>query len=397
MKMRPILWMLFALLLICQANPLQAQNQSQDRGQLSGDLQINARFYDKDTIRGASGIPFYEYLKYGADSWLNLNYKVKGFDMGVRFDGFYNSAIFDPTVPLNGQGIGRWYIKKSIDKLTMTGGYFYDQYGSGMIFRAYENRPLGIDQAVLGINLKYDINDNWRAKAFTGTQKNIFDTYGTILRGANLEGYVPVNDDVSLSPGIAFVNRILNNELMLGSIVPEIRSYPVDLRFNPKYNVNLVSLYNTLNVKNVSWYTELVYKSEDVIRNNEGLLINPDSGIIFYNTLTYSRPKFGIVVQGRYMKNFDFRSSPLATFNRGLVNYVPSLTLQNSYRLVARYNAVAQFLGEFGTQAELTYTIKRGLKILGNFSHIRSLDGDKLFQEIQLQTSIKPKGKDWKS
>jgi hypothetical protein len=41
-----------------------------------------------------------------------------------------------------------------LGKRTMVGvtiGNFYDQFGSGMIFRAYEERQLGIDNSLDGI------------------------------------------------------------------------------------------------------------------------------------------------------------------------------------------------------------------------------------------------------
>ena len=37
------------------------------------------------------------------------------------------------------------------DGVGVTIGNFYDQFGSGMIFRAYEERHLGIDNALDGI------------------------------------------------------------------------------------------------------------------------------------------------------------------------------------------------------------------------------------------------------
>ena len=62
-------------------NPVFAQN----KGQLSGDLQFTAKFYERDSLRNAIGTPFYDYLFYGGEAWLTLNYAVKGFDMGIPF------------------------------------------------------------------------------------------------------------------------------------------------------------------------------------------------------------------------------------------------------------------------------------------------------------------------
>ena len=41
------------------------------------------------------------------------------------------------------------------DNLTVTAGNFYEQFGSGLILRSFEERTLGIDNALDGLRLKY--------------------------------------------------------------------------------------------------------------------------------------------------------------------------------------------------------------------------------------------------
>ena len=90
---------------------------------------------------------------------------------------FNNSNLLNPTGSYTDQGIGRWFIKKRINKLGISVGYLYDQVGSGIIFRAFEQRPLLIDNALYGARLTYDIAPDWEIKAFTGLQKQQFDEY----------------------------------------------------------------------------------------------------------------------------------------------------------------------------------------------------------------------------
>ena len=64
------------LFVLCATlTPLLAQNE----GRLSGDLQLNARFFEPDSARNAANTPFYDYLFYGAESWLSLNYTKNDF------------------------------------------------------------------------------------------------------------------------------------------------------------------------------------------------------------------------------------------------------------------------------------------------------------------------------
>ena len=113
--------------------------------------------------------------------------------------------------------MGFWQIKKSIDKLTLTAGSFYDQFGSGIVFRGYENRLIGIDYAVEGVHAKYQFTDDFFVKAFTGNQKgsgaqgNRFGTSGEIVKGINTEKVYRLKDDKGLVMiGGSLFNRIID-------------------------------------------------------------------------------------------------------------------------------------------------------------------------------------------
>ena len=69
-------------------------------------------------------------------------------------------------------------------------------------------------------------------------------------------------------------------------------------------------------------------------------------------------------------------NTPFATLLAGVVTYQPSLTRQASYRLPARYNAPAQFLGEEGIQGELVYSFNRKTNIQLNYSTISKYNAD---------------------
>lgn len=378
-----------------------ASGNGHERGRFSGDFQSNVRFYQRDSIRGAAGIPFYDNQLYGVDSWLTLNYRVAGFDMGMRFDVFHNSNLFNPTREASKQGIGRWYIAKSVGKLDLMAGYIYDQFGSGTTFRAYEARLLGVDQSVLGIRLAYHLHPNWTIRGFSGKLKNQFklddiEIYRPVLRGACLEGFVQASNTVQLQPGVSAVSRTLDIKTM-ETVAQEINSYKLEDRFVPKYSTYLASVYNTLQYKNFSWYVEGAFKTQDVVRNLSGQLFNPQQGYVGYTTLSYSQKGLGVVVQGKYTHNFDFRIAPSEIINAGLIHFLPSLTRINTYRLTSRYNAATQLLDEVALQADITYTPKKGLTFSLNASDIFDPNtGDQLFRELYADVSLKPKDKKWK-
>ena len=326
LDMKPI--SLFFGLVFWTCFSVTAQN---DRGVLSGNFQANANFFIEDTLIGATNTPQYDHQLYGADAWLNLNYAYKGFDLGVRFDLFNNSNLLNPQNSYTAEGIGRWYIKKRINKLHLSGGYLYDQIGSGIIFRAYEERPLLIDNALLGIRLGYDLGENWQIKALTGRQKQQFNTYSSVIKALTLEGFVTNEESaISLSPGFGIVNRTHDDETMQ-RLVSSISTFSVTDSIAPSYNTYAATIYNTLSLGNISWYVEAAWKTNDVffdpfaVKTNrdgstsEGKLVN-ETGSVYYSALSISGKGFGLTLEGKRTENFIFRANPFVSLNRGMIN-----------------------------------------------------------------------------
>ena len=353
---------------------------AQQSGQVSGNLQLNSYFFMKDSTIGASGTPLYEHYLSSDEAWLNLNYSIMGFNAGIRADFFHNSNLFNPLSSYSDQGLGFWYISKEVKNLKITAGNFYDQFGSGIVFRSYEDRGLGVDYAMSGIKLDYKINDHWKLKGFTGRQKNHFENYKPIMKGLNLEGDVAIGKDIKLIPGIAYMNRTIDQENM-NSIVSTINTYALADRFCPRYNVYVMSAYNTLNYKNFSWYAEYAYKTHEAIYNAASQLVDAD-GNVAYTSLTYSRKGFGLTGQYKRTENFVLRTSPNEALLNGVMDYLPSLTRQNTLRLLSRYNAATQYLGEQAYQGDLIFSPKKGMTISLNYSKVDNLSGENLFQEI---------------
>ena len=166
---------------------------AQDKGVFSGNLQSNYSVFLKDSLIGAveSASPQYGKQISTAETWLFLNYDIKGFHFSARYDLFNNSNLLNPSGVFSGHGLGYWEISKSVGDLDITVGSFYDQFGSGAVFRAYENRLIGLDYAVQGVRLKYNISDNFFIKAFTGnqkgTQQNRFGGSSQTIKGVNVE------------------------------------------------------------------------------------------------------------------------------------------------------------------------------------------------------------------
>ncbi|MEM6965041.1 MAG: DUF6029 family protein [Bacteroidota bacterium] len=356
-----------------------------NNGSFSGNLEANANFFQEDEAIQASGTPQYDHQLFGADTWLDLQYSNFGFDVGVRFDLFNNSNLLNPQDSYSDQGIGRWFVNKQVDKLNITAGYIYDQIGSGIVFRAFEQRPLLIDNALMGLRVTYDLTPDWQVKAFTGRQKNLFDLYESIVRGGSIEGFV-IGDSSNwtMAPGIGVVSRTIDDETM-GRLVTSLSTYPDGFRTDAKYNSHAISVYNTLTMGNFTWYMEGAYKTEETFWNPLLRWTNVagqetigkfdfQRGNVIYTSVGYAAEGLGISFEAKRTENFTFRIDPFEIENRGAINFLPPMARVNTYRLNARYTPATQELGEQAIQLDIRYSPSRKLGFLLNFSNIALLD-----------------------
>jgi len=388
------------ILIISLLSFTQVYVYAQDTGRLSGGFQARANVFLRDSLIGADEIPQYDNEFAGAEAWLDLAYSIKGFTAGVRFDLFNNSNLLNPNISYTAQGIGRYYISKDIGRLSLTAGHIYDQIGSGIIYRAYEARPQLIDNALLGVRGIYKISDNWSFKAFTGRQKILFDTYSPTIKGASLEGYLQLGseDKVSLAPGFGFVNRTLSEEVV-DKLVGILVGYQDVDRFDLAYNTYSASFYNTMNVGPIVWYSETAYKSPDVffdafaVRTDlAGTSLGKyvrESGTVFYNSLSYAGNGLGITLEGKRTERFNFRIDPTLVTNLGLVNFIPPMNRENTYRLTTRYQPATQDLEELAFQADIKYRVNKKLALGVNMSNITDFDNNLLYRELYTELVYK--------
>lgn len=376
----------FFFFFFCFLAPFVAMSQ----GKISGDIEIYQNFYLLDTVvlgPEANVPPQYKRQLSSTEGWLTVNYTDKDFSAGVRFDLFNNSGLRNPRTAFSGQGLGFWFVRKKIEKLDVTLGYFYDQIGSGIIFRAYEGRGQNLDYAMQGIRLKYDFSDQWRIKAFTGKQKFQFGTYSDIIKGINLEGSVKLGKHLNIQPGFGVVNRTLDDN-SLNTVVNNINNLPVSDRFVPMANTWAYTAYAAFNYKRFTMNVEYAGKTREAGYDATSRLVNRD-GQVLYGSLTYSQPGFGASVQYKSTDFFDFRVNPSETLNNGLVNFIPPSVKMNTWRLTSRYAPATQLVGERGLMADVVMTVAKKHTIQINYSDVVRPNGERLYQEFNIEGKFK--------
>lgn len=329
----------------------QSVEKTTDYGELHGNFQLDAQYYNVDTLIGAPIVP----EKILSNGFMNLWYTKGNFTAGLRYESYQNVMQgFDPR--FRGSGIPFRFASYTNEKLEATVGNFYEQFGSGIILRAYEERGLGFDNALEGIRVKYEPVKGITIKGLIGRQRAFFALSPGILRGGDLE--VNVNE-------LLFREKEYKTVVIFGgSALSRYQSDQDPIYILPE---NVAAFGGRLNVirGKFNFLGEYGYKINDPAAVNKFIYRD---GQALNLSATYSRKGFGLLVAAKRLDNFDFRSDRTATGNANNINFLPATTRQHTYNLPATIYPYATLPnGEVGYQIELSWRFKKGSKLGGKY------------------------------
>ncbi|WP_421752073.1 DUF6029 family protein [Croceimicrobium sp.] len=360
--------LVFTLALSLGSLGLSAQEKQADYGQIHGNFQTNAQYYLRDTLIDPQGDAYPDERMLAA-GFLNLIYTKGDFMAGIRYENYQNNLVGLPE-GFKGQGIPYRFARYKKDGFDITVGNYYEQFGSGLVFRTYEERGLGLDNAMDGLRLIVDIRPGITAKALVGRQRIYFNTGDGIVRGGDLE--FNLND---------FKGEAGSRNLIIGASMVSRFQEAQDPIFNLPENVASGGVRANFISSNFNFFAEYAYKSQDPNSANN-FIYKPGHAI--YSTLSYAKDNLGILLGYKYYDNFLFRSQRVGNFTEAMINYLPPLAELHTYALPALYSYNIQANGETGIQAEVSYKFDRGTAIGGkygtllniNFSNSYALDKD---------------------
>ena len=91
-----------------------------------------------------------------ANNYLLLNYSYGKFTAGVQYESYLPSSLLGYSPDFDGNnGVALYYLNYQNEQLEVTGGYFYEQFGNGLLLRTWEDRQLGINTAMHGARVKF--------------------------------------------------------------------------------------------------------------------------------------------------------------------------------------------------------------------------------------------------
>ena len=83
------------------------------------------------------------------NTYVDVNLNSKYVDAGTRFQ-FTQYPLPGYEQDFKGWGIPYFYVKGKYKWAELTAGDYYEQFGSGLILRTYEERSIGVDNALRG-------------------------------------------------------------------------------------------------------------------------------------------------------------------------------------------------------------------------------------------------------
>jgi len=360
---------------------------AQDKAYITGSLEGNEYVYQDDAKTGAIAGDD----RFGSNNYLKVDYYNGKFSAGMQLEGYLPGAKGFP-LELSGINLSNIYATWRDEDFSATAGTFYEQFGSGLLFRSWEERALGLNNAVMGVRFAYNYKDIVAFKAIWGLPRfgmGVFtNNVNKELTLTNRETQVRGADlSFALSNLLGWNNTYLALE---GSVLNRYEPISTDL-MDEGGKPNTMGYSARVNFESHGFFAKAEYVSA-----GKKYFQNPDytssefylkkNGNAQLLEVGYNGRGLGLTVTGRRLEwmNSQIISGNNSTSN--LLNYVPAMCTQYTYMLTTFHPYSAQTgtirpdgsmnSGEIGGQIDAFYNFrrgtalggKRGMRVHANFS-----------------------------
>lgn len=347
-------------------------------GRVTGNFQTDVQSSKKDSVIGAEGLED----KMRINAFANILYSTDNFKAGFRYEAYLNPILgFDNEY--KGAGIAYRFASYKKDFFEITVGNYYEQFGNGLVFRSYEERNLGLDNAMDGLRIIAKPFNGVTLKGLVGKQRyyweDIWQTENGLVRGADAE--VSLNDII---PNFAYSDFRISLGGSFISVYEKATAESATLngityKLNIPENIGAGAFRLNLGYKNFNFQGEFAQKGQDPNAMNNYIYHKGNALLL---AADYSMKGFAIRLEGKRIDNMSFKSKRNLQGRMLNVNYLPAITKQHSYSLMSMYSYATQLDGEIGFQADVMYKLKKGTFLGGkngmdlklNYSFVSSID-----------------------
>lgn len=255
---------------------------------------------------------------------------LQGYDIGVYGD---KKAI-----------LGIKYVNWQDDNFSFRAGDIFEQFGSGMVFRSFEDRTLGINNSIEGVYGSYNYKNYITVKGLYGRPRLYTDYADSWVRGGDLS--------LSIDNLAGWTETFFSIE---GSLVNRNEEVPDEMAGVARPNVNMYSARANFDWKGLNARVEYVGKSNDI---SPALIGTTDQGHGLLAELGYSHKGFSVLATYRELKYMSTKLSYTGNGTGNILNYLPALTRQYTYMLANLNPYQSNGEGERGGQVDIYYSLR---------------------------------------
>ena len=393
-----------AVLVFAVSVSLSAQ-EKKDWGYVTGSLESNNNVYVEDAENN-----FYPSMQpqlkddniFASNDYLKVDYYKGRLSAGLQMEGYFPTLVGFP-VSENNLSLSNLYVTWKDRAYSVTAGTFYDQLGSGLLFRSWEDRMLGLNNAMLGARATYNWENKVAVKAFWGIPRlgkvgdNRAMTYDGPFFGLGLTDVNVAGADVSVSlsqllgidaVSLSLEGSVLNKHEAVSEQLAAVGCKENNIGWSGRFNMD---------------YDGFFFKGEYVGAGKQVMDAlsaaygrKPDNANAQLVEFGYNGNGLGLTFTGRRMERMTQKIYAYDSNQPGygsavnMLSYRPAMTTQYTYMLMTlnpyspEIGDKAQAAGEIGGQVDAFYNFRRGTKIGGkrgmkvhaNFSTWYSLNAD---------------------
>lgn len=295
------------------------------------------------------------------NTYFDLTFNAPYLSVGARLQvtewplpGFEND--------FKGWGVPYIWATGSYKWAQLTVGDFYQQFGSGLVLRSYEERSLGIDNAIRGGRLKLNPIDGLSFTALGGKQRRYWDWNDSWVWGGDVEWSFnetfrnAFNPKFGWSMGFSYVGKYEGDE--------DIFTPDMNYKLNLPNKIAAFDVRTKFRIRNFNILAEFATKSSDPNADN-GYIYRPGTAALL--SATYSSKGFSAFLQAKRSDNMSFRSKRSMVGVSSFINHMPAFTTTQTYALAAMYPYATQPDGEWAFQGEVRYNFKRKTPLGGRY------------------------------
>ena len=328
-------------------------------GQISIALESNNSYYAPDKKLEDIGLVVPEKRTrgdFGSNDYLKVDYNIGRFSAGIQVDGylpamygydFYDYSQRDSKLNMFITKYVQWEDSNWGVRL----GDIYDQFGNGLVFRAYEDRALAFNNSLAGARAYYNFNNMVNVKVLAGMPRLYDMRSKSAIWGADLS--LSISDMAGWYDGMASIEASYVGRHQ--DVASEYLAKGVEGNV-----LNMVSGRVNFEYAGFSLRGEYAQKLNNDIYNP---MCDAAKGNAITLDLGYNIGRFSASASFRRQENMTtfIEYRPIGIGGGNTMTYLPLLTRQHTYSL-ANLNpyrgSSVHTGGEVGGQIDLYYSLR---------------------------------------